>query len=332
MNKESLKSRNIEIFRNSELKNWFVPHAIEREGEETDVYIDPVGVPTVGIGHALGYIDDKTDLIRLYPQNTLNGRFVDAGFERIDGLDYVHLQRLVNLINSGNTSIDAANKELKPLYDNQEMRFTILLPKKLLDWDIDQRVDAISKRATDLGVDFSTMPMGVALVAFDLYFRGGTKLVLGDGHRNTKALQTRNIGAFMFEALLHSDKKELPGNDIRMFEGVETLLGTLTPAEREQAIYQFSQEMLRTDGVLSPADNWQRWQRVARNNGNKTLIDLVSFIPKDGAYIWRTMRDSKVRSEHQEFEGQIFEAGSPPPGDHPGEDYGCRCWAEPVGE
>ncbi|NOD90393.1 minor capsid protein [Ruegeria sp. HKCCD4315] len=46
-------------------------------------------------------------------------------------------------------------------------------------------------------------------------------------------------------------------------------------------------------------------------------------------YIWRTRRDGKVRSAHAEREGQIFSWDNPPEGGHPGEDYGCRCTAEP---
>ncbi len=46
-------------------------------------------------------------------------------------------------------------------------------------------------------------------------------------------------------------------------------------------------------------------------------------------YIWRTRDDSKVRASHALNNGKIFEWETPPPTDHPGEDYGCRCWAEP---
>lgn len=46
-------------------------------------------------------------------------------------------------------------------------------------------------------------------------------------------------------------------------------------------------------------------------------------------YVWRTRRDGKVRSSHAEREGQVFSWGDPAEGGHPGEDYGCRCTAEP---
>lgn len=47
-------------------------------------------------------------------------------------------------------------------------------------------------------------------------------------------------------------------------------------------------------------------------------------------YIWRTVKDSDVRPAHAAREGKIFSWTNPPEGGHPGEDYNCRCWAEPV--
>ncbi|MCP5105685.1 MAG: hypothetical protein GY950_20020, partial [bacterium] len=47
-------------------------------------------------------------------------------------------------------------------------------------------------------------------------------------------------------------------------------------------------------------------------------------------YIWRTRRDSKVRSVHADREGKLFRWDDPQEGGHPGEDFGCRCRAEAV--
>ena len=49
-------------------------------------------------------------------------------------------------------------------------------------------------------------------------------------------------------------------------------------------------------------------------------------------YIWRTRKDERVRGKHAEREGKIFNWHVPPTGGHPGEDYNCRCWAEPYRE
>jgi SPP1 gp7 family putative phage head morphogenesis protein len=47
-------------------------------------------------------------------------------------------------------------------------------------------------------------------------------------------------------------------------------------------------------------------------------------------YIWRTVRDNRVRPDHEEREGEIFAWDDPPEDGHPGEPIQCRCWAEPI--
>lgn len=49
-------------------------------------------------------------------------------------------------------------------------------------------------------------------------------------------------------------------------------------------------------------------------------------------YVWRTRGDGKVRLEHRRNEGRIFRWDDPPDTGHPGEDYNCRCEAEPYYE
>lgn len=46
-------------------------------------------------------------------------------------------------------------------------------------------------------------------------------------------------------------------------------------------------------------------------------------------YIWRTRSDGKVRAAHAANNGRIFSWDNPPPMGHPGEDFNCRCTAEP---
>ena len=58
------------------------------------------------------------------------------------------------------------------------------------------------------------------------------------------------------------------------------------------------------------------------------LVDDMHKNPND-YYIWRTRQDNKVRGKHAEREGKIFNKHIPPEGGNPGEDYNCRCWAEP---
>ena len=69
----------------------------------------------------------------------------------------------------------------------------------------------------------------------------------------------------------------------------------------------------------------------------KAIIELVNREIKEETreshttthYIWRTQDDNKVRSNHAKFNGRVFSWDNAPPTGHPGEDYNCRCWAEP---
>ncbi len=64
-----------------------------------------------------------------------------------------------------------------------------------------------------------------------------------------------------------------------------------------------------------------------------TAIEISLKAAKDEKptthYIWRTSGDSKVRASHAANNGKVFVWGNPPETGHPGEDYNCRCTAEP---
>ena len=49
-------------------------------------------------------------------------------------------------------------------------------------------------------------------------------------------------------------------------------------------------------------------------------------------YIWRTRGDANVRHSHAQNDGLVFAWNKPPATGHPGSDFGCRCWAEPIVE
>jgi len=46
-------------------------------------------------------------------------------------------------------------------------------------------------------------------------------------------------------------------------------------------------------------------------------------------YIWRTVRDNRVRESHESLDGERFAWDSPPAVGHPGSDINCRCYADP---
>lgn len=68
----------------------------------------------------------------------------------------------------------------------------------------------------------------------------------------------------------------------------------------------------------------------ARNEaGNLYANELQAMMLEEDIqfYRWRTMEDSRVRQYHVAKDNKIFNINE---GTLPGQDFGCRCWAEPV--
>ncbi len=68
--------------------------------------------------------------------------------------------------------------------------------------------------------------------------------------------------------------------------------------------------------------------QIGKLNGQLTQIRQEEIGVE--SYTWRTMGDARVRDEHQELADQVFRWDDPPSVGHPGDDYQCRCYAEPV--
>jgi len=72
---------------------------------------------------------------------------------------------------------------------------------------------------------------------------------------------------------------------------------------------------LKPDGIIRPGGETER------------ILAHESAITPEGFFIWRTVGDDRVRGAHAALEGEIRSWGDSP---DPGEDYNCRCWAEPI--
>lgn len=89
-----------------------------------------------------------------------------------------------------------------------------------------------------------------------------------------------------------------------------------------------AKEIQKQFGVTKRRAEFIARDQVAKLNGQLTKIRQSELGVKK--YIWSTVKDERVRPEHQEREGEIFSWDKPPDGGHPGEDYNCRCVAIPV--
>lgn len=93
---------------------------------------------------------------------------------------------------------------------------------------------------------------------------------------------------------------------------------------REPALFAALNAFQRDQGI-------EAYNHVFPRDETALALDKAArAIPKSQRYIWRTVGDGDVRGSHADREGRFFTWNDPPEGGHPGEDFNCRCWAEPV--
>lgn len=77
-----------------------------------------------------------------------------------------------------------------------------------------------------------------------------------------------------------------------------------------------------------------RAEFIARDQNGKLFGQLNQLRQTElgvQRYIWRDVDDARVRPNHASKDGQPFSWDRPPSDTgHPGQDYQCRCWAEPI--
>jgi SPP1 gp7 family putative phage head morphogenesis protein len=84
----------------------------------------------------------------------------------------------------------------------------------------------------------------------------------------------------------------------------------------------------------------RRAQLIARDQTLKLAGQLAEARQTQAGirrYVWTTSADERVRPDHAELDGQVIEWDSPPVVDkrtgrrgHPGDDFQCRCTADPI--
>lgn len=92
-------------------------------------------------------------------------------------------------------------------------------------------------------------------------------------------------------------------------------------------------EEMRTSIAASLDTSLKKAELIARDQTGKLYGQLNADRQKSlgvTQFIWRTMLDNRVRSEHEDREGETYDYSDPPDGELPGEPILCRCFAEPV--
>lgn len=99
---------------------------------------------------------------------------------------------------------------------------------------------------------------------------------------------------------------------------------TFHAGERHESIASF---------VAEATDETQRRGELIARDQIATLNGQLNADRQQAAgikkFVWRTMQDNRVRSEHEDREGQVYDYDDPPDGELPGAPINCRCFAEP---
>lgn len=116
----------------------------------------------------------------------------------------------------------------------------------------------------------------------------------------------------------------------RYFRKVEEILGdAMEQGTRPETVADLLEDrfgVAESDAERIANDQIGKWN--GQLNGLRQQALGVS------SYIWRTMRDNRVRETHEDREGERFDWDDPPDEEeidgHPGEPINCRCYAEPI--
>lgn len=115
-------------------------------------------------------------------------------------------------------------------------------------------------------------------------------------------------------------------------------------ADIEKTVHQAMAQGLRHESLVSGLQERygvaeSRAKLIARDQVLKfqgSMNKLRQTNAGISKYIWRTVEDERVRSVHDDFDGETYDwndppgDGSPEEGTHPGTAINCRCFADPV--
>ena len=261
----------------TKLKNTLKDHLRTSEGVKSRIHIDDNGLPSVGIGIALG--SQKNGKVTLFSRDDMNMRIIASGSsQRISETDYKNLEGAVIENND-------KNKEKRNAFlDKISLTLTNGEMEQQLDNILSRRLMASERDAQKAGVNLAAVPQGIKLVIADLNFRGGTNLVFGkkaDGtdFNTTQHLKDRNFGAFLAETLYASNAEGFAGNDRRNQAITQKALEEISPEQRKKTVKQING--WRKNNPEQVAKVHQR-VRDFNNRNENAAIKLDEFIEEIG--------------------------------------------------
>lgn len=217
------------------------------EGMAKSPYIDPVGVPTIAGGVALGGKDDKK--VQIYSFEKVNDILSSNGQDKMSKKDY---ETLATTTEKWNSSSDKTENARDAINSNLETGVNYKLEKDQAE-DLTRKVmvkkaKEAEAQASMVDVDLKSQSDRTNEVVLDQYFRGGKNLVLGENSPSSnEALRTNNQGKFINEVLHRSNKEELAGVDTRNEENAKYLFDGLSKEEQEKVYKDYVDSREKTD-------------------------------------------------------------------------------------
>lgn len=206
------------------------------------------------------------------------------------------------------------------------------LPSRIKKDDaIDDLADALARIKEILGHEFSDAELQHIALAMGLAVETVVRA-------NSQSLAEQLLGKSMGKITLppsYTDLLKLKAKENvqliktlpdRHFASLQSsVLSAITQGTRVEDI----EEMIdsRFNSMKANAELIARDQ-VGKLNGQLTEMSQTDLGVKE--YVWRTAGDDRVRGTHAHNNGLIFSWNDPPPTGHPGEDFQCRCYAEPI--
>lgn len=115
--------------------------------------------------------------------------------------------------------------------------------------------------------------------------------------------------------------------DVRQIKKALNRLGYYTPYEK------IGITDIPDQAIFDALKNFQRDHGLNPTGSAKPKDDTIEHVNKEiekepeGSYIWRTVEDGKVRPAHAQYNRTMRDWNDSP---DPGDDFNCRCWAEPL--
>lgn len=106
-----------------------------------------------------------------------------------------------------------------------------------------------------------------------------------------------------------------------------TASGQLNRNLANDIIGKFSDDIKKVTGNVEARAQLIARDQIAKINSNLNMARQQNLGLNQ--YVWRTSQDERVRESHKKLSGKIISWDKPPSVGHPGEDYQCRCVAEP---